>query len=706
MVPPPVSASHLPTHEELTAHLPWVQALAQRLVDDAQLAEDVAQESLVAALRSRNSLRSTRRFLARVARNLSYLHLRRRARRERREQGAARDEALPSALEDVERESTRALVVQSVQDMPSHYRDVLLLRFFEDLQPRQIAERLGVPVATVKTRLARAQAQLRERLDRMHGGDSRSWLGALAGLLAEGRRSAAPFSRLALGMVALTLVAICWGAVQLWSDGGTAGGPDAPQTSRSESAEIADSTAKQPVMSETAEQEAFAGRTPTSATDTRNPAQPGVLVQGRILDATGRPVAGAILSLPENDQGARIAISDGQGKFSFENHWPGGPVQVRGDRWITVLPGESRGGDPRAQVVVVVAPLRTLRGRVVDAAGDLISGARCTIELPQGFRARFATDLDRSSTARFTAVSGAGGSFSMRAPDLDGVHLIIESPAHPTRNLTIPPAATWVDVLLSERSPTRRQTGRITDGDGAPIPGAGLWVGDNSRDPDTVSDADGGFALDLPVRSTTALTAVDPRSQVRAEFELEVHAGTTLDLKLDTDAVLPELRGIVRGPGDTPLQAVQVWHWTAPDGRCGAATRTDAGGAFALPGVPRQHATLEFRAPGMLPVSRSASEGGNLRMRPAVAVRVSMPTAPEGAWVEAHDGEGRAESLVRMHGSEVLRSLRVPLVGGRSEVLLVDQDRVQQILILVEGRGILAAQELRPVSGQTTQLRF
>src|SRR5262249_55671586 len=43
-------------------------------------------------------------------------------------------------------------------------REVVLLRYFEDLPPRAIARRLGLPVETVKTRQKRALAQLRARL--------------------------------------------------------------------------------------------------------------------------------------------------------------------------------------------------------------------------------------------------------------------------------------------------------------------------------------------------------------------------------------------------------------------------------------------------------------------------------------------------------------------------------------------------------------
>src|SRR5262245_2004586 len=71
-------------------------------------------------------------------------------------------------------------VVSSVLALEEPYRDVVLLRFFEDLPPREVARRLGVPTETVRTRTRRALDRLRERLDAEHGGDRAAWSAALA----------------------------------------------------------------------------------------------------------------------------------------------------------------------------------------------------------------------------------------------------------------------------------------------------------------------------------------------------------------------------------------------------------------------------------------------------------------------------------------------------------------------------------------------
>ena len=51
-------------------------------------------------------------------------------------------------------------------DLDEPYQTTMLLRFFEDLPPRVVAERMGVPVETVRTRTKRACETLRARLAR------------------------------------------------------------------------------------------------------------------------------------------------------------------------------------------------------------------------------------------------------------------------------------------------------------------------------------------------------------------------------------------------------------------------------------------------------------------------------------------------------------------------------------------------------------
>jgi len=55
-----------------------------------------------------------------------------------------------------------------IQQMPQKYKELILLRFFEELKYEEIAERLSIPVGTVKVRLSRAKDLLGEILNDNH----------------------------------------------------------------------------------------------------------------------------------------------------------------------------------------------------------------------------------------------------------------------------------------------------------------------------------------------------------------------------------------------------------------------------------------------------------------------------------------------------------------------------------------------------------
>ena len=158
-----------------------MRALARRLVSDESRADDVVQQTWLAAA-AQGELRVVRgrAWLSRVVRNLSFQSLREESRRRRRELLVARPErdlSTPDAM--LERAERQRHVVGLVLDLKEPYRSTLLMRFFEELSPKEIAERQGVSVDTVRTRIGRALEQLRARLDREHRGDRRAWCTAL-----------------------------------------------------------------------------------------------------------------------------------------------------------------------------------------------------------------------------------------------------------------------------------------------------------------------------------------------------------------------------------------------------------------------------------------------------------------------------------------------------------------------------------------------
>lgn len=62
----------------------------------------------------------------------------------------------------------RATAVRSlVSGLPQHLGDTILLRYFEELSEREVAQRLGIPLGTVKSRLHHGMRRLRSELERI-----------------------------------------------------------------------------------------------------------------------------------------------------------------------------------------------------------------------------------------------------------------------------------------------------------------------------------------------------------------------------------------------------------------------------------------------------------------------------------------------------------------------------------------------------------
>ena len=160
---PPVAG----TAERFQADDRFVRSLARRLLRDPQTADDAAQDTWLAALLAGPAPGLldglTRGWLSTVVRNFALQTLRGRQRRQRREQAVARGLAIDPEAEHFD-PALVARVQAAVAALPEDYRTVVHLRFFEDRLPFAIADELGVPVETVRTRLKRAVERLRAAL--------------------------------------------------------------------------------------------------------------------------------------------------------------------------------------------------------------------------------------------------------------------------------------------------------------------------------------------------------------------------------------------------------------------------------------------------------------------------------------------------------------------------------------------------------------
>ncbi|MDG1985158.1 MAG: sigma-70 family RNA polymerase sigma factor [Planctomycetota bacterium] len=168
----------------------FLRRLARGLTRDDQAADDLAQETWLQALRlPPRHHDSPRGWLAAIARNLARNQVRADARRRDRESRVASQQD-----QTVDERAERAVelqgeVVQALGRLSEPLRTSVYLRYYEERSPSAIAQHLGVPVETVRSRLKRGLARMREDLDRGHGGDRSSWSLPLVAFAEPGARS-------------------------------------------------------------------------------------------------------------------------------------------------------------------------------------------------------------------------------------------------------------------------------------------------------------------------------------------------------------------------------------------------------------------------------------------------------------------------------------------------------------------------------------
>jgi len=159
-------------HQDAAYH----HALA--MLNDEWLAQEVMQESFLKSFQNVSSFRggSFRAWLMRIVTNTAYDWLRQSARRPSQPL-FPKDEydeemespywlADPNALvEDiVERNETEKFLYRNLNELQDIYRDIITLIDIHGFDYLEAAQALKVPVGTVKSRLARARIQLRDKL--------------------------------------------------------------------------------------------------------------------------------------------------------------------------------------------------------------------------------------------------------------------------------------------------------------------------------------------------------------------------------------------------------------------------------------------------------------------------------------------------------------------------------------------------------------
>lgn len=577
--------------ERLLAHRAWLTRLARELVRDGQGAEDLVQSAWVAALerppRAQDE-QGIRAWLASVLRNLARAGDRSEARRRARERHGARPGSAPSVAEALERFSLQREVVDAVLALEPPAREIVVLRYFDGLPPREIAARLGLSGSAVRTRLSRALEVLRARL----GADRDDRRGRWAALAARPVPTAA--GALILGGLTVKTHVVAGTALALLSLLGLGlavrhvAAPTAPAVPRAESGSPDGALVLGPTAPDGAERAVDAREPLASPAD--GGSAPGehdvagaetVHVLGRCIDSAGDPLAGVTVAAPSRPEGPS-ARSGADGRFELSLAWIPGETHPHEDlifsgaglarrplRATIAGPGELAVGD------VTLEPGGVVLGRVVDASGAPLAGARVSAwrepttadggELDPAQRAKLetwgtyvlgwcATRTENDGTFRLEGAPATRFCVAAWAPGrLHAWSEALDLPAGGTRRVA--------DLVLREPGPERLVGGRVLAPDGSPVEQAYVVVtleGEDARSPDHEwTDAEGRFEVVVAPGRAYLVEASDRRERWNRVTHPGVPAGTH-----DLTIRFPEARWIeveARDAEGRPVANPRVW---------------------------------------------------------------------------------------------------------------------------------------------------
>lgn len=634
------------TPELLLAEHDFVRGLARALLGREDEADEVAQGALLVALeRAPERLENVRGWLRRVVESVARDRRKVAGRRRRREAVAARPERVPSAADVLAREEVRARVVRAVLELEEPYRGAVLLHYWDGLAPAQIAERLGVPGATVRSWLRRGRFKLREQLDRdATGTDWRCALAPLAGVSADLVPGAAAGSAVAAGgatssggaaLVAATggvlfsqaTTKVCVAAaalvligLALWRFGG-APGPVVPGPGSQTVSPITVANPGERDVAEPAEEPGAAG-----APAVADPARQDVGAVGRfevsgVVREDRRVASGVRLELciydglgTAGEPAVVVPIeTSGDGRFEWSgtvvDHARTVTVVGRDPRW-RVWSGTNlvRGGAVATELAVSATALSCrVHGVVRDGGGNpvaraavLWNGSRI-VSAETGPDGVYALHVGTGPNSRPLLVAARG-----LAPRL----VPLEIPAGTTE---------WpLDVALELGRVAR---GRVIDAAGNPVAGASVTTSIGHAF-EAVTDVDGRFELAaLPARATLGIEA-DAGLRGRGstiwstnggEIEIVLAAGVTVSgraLDAEGEPVFGVALRITDEMGNRTV-------WTG---------YTDEQGEFSAPAIPLGGRRLRVTKVGFVPqtLTLDVAEGMeslDLRMLEGVSVR-------------------------------------------------------------------------------------
>lgn len=135
-----------------------------RLCWNRSLAEDLLQEAFLRLWRAAPNYEPTAKVSTYIFRIAHNLFLNEAARRREKTLEGADEEIRSNPASDLSRREVRTAVKRAIEALPEGERECLLLSEYQGFKYAEIAEVLGIPVGTVKSRMFSAVRRLRESL--------------------------------------------------------------------------------------------------------------------------------------------------------------------------------------------------------------------------------------------------------------------------------------------------------------------------------------------------------------------------------------------------------------------------------------------------------------------------------------------------------------------------------------------------------------
>ena len=151
-------------------HGKLVYTFCRRTLDESR-AKDVTQEVFISAWKSRHrydpAKGSLAGWLVAITRNRIIDNIR--AEQRHLEGRAGSDPSDLPAESEIDTIGDKLVIADALRSLPDRARQVMALHYFDDLTHRQIADRMSMPLGTVKSDIRRSLLRIRRRLESVYG---------------------------------------------------------------------------------------------------------------------------------------------------------------------------------------------------------------------------------------------------------------------------------------------------------------------------------------------------------------------------------------------------------------------------------------------------------------------------------------------------------------------------------------------------------